>query len=158
MRAETSLYSTLLQWSDEDDCWIAVCPELEGVSAFGDTPEEAAHELETAKALHIQVREEDGVPLPEPEKVVCFSGQLRLRMPKSLHKMLALSAKQEGVSLNTYIVHLLSAKSSAKALLQQLVEQSALIEGQRGGRTNRTILTSYFDDANSFTATAKTVQ
>ena len=36
------------------------------------------------------------------------SGQLRLRIPKDLHKDLALSADRQGVSLNTYMIYLLS--------------------------------------------------
>lgn len=36
------------------------------------------------------------------------SGQLRLRMPSSLHRELAEQAEKEGVSLNSYLVYLLS--------------------------------------------------
>jgi len=36
------------------------------------------------------------------------SGQLRLRMPKSLHAALSNEAEEESISLNTYIVTLLS--------------------------------------------------
>ncbi len=38
---------------------------------------------------------------------VSFSGQTRLRLPKSLHATLSFLAEKEGVSLNTYLVHLL---------------------------------------------------
>ncbi len=37
-----------------------------------------------------------------------YSGQFRLRLPKSLHKHLAERAKAEGVSLNQLCVHILS--------------------------------------------------
>lgn len=37
-----------------------------------------------------------------------YSGQLRLRMPPSLHKELAEQAEQEGVSLNTLLLCLVS--------------------------------------------------
>lgn len=37
-----------------------------------------------------------------------FSGQLRLRLPKTLHKQLAQAAAIEGISLNMLIVYLLS--------------------------------------------------
>lgn len=37
-----------------------------------------------------------------------FSGQLRLRMPTSLHRNLALRAANEGVSLNTLLLYLIS--------------------------------------------------
>lgn len=37
-----------------------------------------------------------------------YSGRLLLRMPKTLHQRLAEAAEKEGVSLNQYIVFLLS--------------------------------------------------
>lgn len=37
-----------------------------------------------------------------------YSGQLRLRLPTSLHRSLAEKAQIEGVSLNTYLIYLIS--------------------------------------------------
>lgn len=37
-----------------------------------------------------------------------FSGRISIRIPKSLHKELSITAKQEAVTLNQYIVYLLS--------------------------------------------------
>ncbi len=45
-------------------------------------------------------------PLPIPERK--HSGNLRLRLPVSLHGRLALEAEREGVSLNQWIVSKLS--------------------------------------------------
>jgi predicted RNase H-like HicB family nuclease len=75
-------YSMRVFWSAEDDAFIAVCPELYGISAFGASPEEAAKELRQAITLTVDVMVEDGDPLPEAAKVPDYSGQLRLRMPK----------------------------------------------------------------------------
>ena len=38
--------------------------------------------------------------IPEPQDENEYSGRFNLRIPKSLHRMLALTAKREGVSLN----------------------------------------------------------
>jgi len=46
-------------------------------------------------------------PLPSSDN--SYSGKLLVRMPKSLHRRLAETAEREGVSLNQYIVSLLSA-------------------------------------------------
>jgi predicted HicB family RNase H-like nuclease len=78
------------------------------LSAFGSSQEEAARELSIAKKAYLEVMEEDGEEIPEPDVLKPFSGQTRLRLPKSLHQSLANEAKREGISLNTYIVHLLS--------------------------------------------------
>lgn len=53
-------------WSDEDDCYIASVPDLEGCSAFGATPEEAVREVEVAKRLWLEVAREDGEVIPQP--------------------------------------------------------------------------------------------
>jgi hypothetical protein len=76
--------------------------------------------LEIAKRLHIRVHEEDGCPLPEPRKLPEFSGQLRIRIPKSLHEELSRSAEREGISLNTYIVTLLSDQNRAAKIQKEL--------------------------------------
>ena len=101
-------YSINLAWSDEDGGYIATIPELPNLSAFGETPEEAVSEAKEAAGLVLEVVREDGDPIPEPQKVVRYSGQTRLRLPKSLHKRLAIEAEKEGVSLNTLIVSKLS--------------------------------------------------
>jgi predicted RNase H-like HicB family nuclease len=38
-------YLVELFWSDEDEGYVAVVPDLPGWSAVGDTPEEAAREV-----------------------------------------------------------------------------------------------------------------
>lgn len=101
-------YSVVCQWSDEDEGYIALVPELKGLSAFGETPSEAIEQLEIAKELYLKVFEEDGCLLPEPKKLPEFSGQLRIRIPKSLHAELSRSAEAEGVSLNTFIISVLT--------------------------------------------------
>lgn len=100
-------YSVNIQWSDEDDGYIAAIPELPGVSAFGETPEDAVKEIELAKNAMLRVYEEDGCKLPEPETLKVYSGQTRIRIEKSLHAALSQEAKSEGVSLNAHISNLL---------------------------------------------------
>jgi len=94
-------HSSVVRWSDEDEVYIAVCPELGGISAFGDTPAEAIQELEIAKKLAIETYKDEGWPLPAPAVVQNYSGQFRLRLPRSLHRAAAEYAEAEGVSLNS---------------------------------------------------------
>ena len=52
---------------------------------------------------------EEDMPIKEKESNNKeYSGQFRLRLPKSLHKHLAERAKAEGVSLNQFCVYVLS--------------------------------------------------
>ena len=101
-------YSYRVVWSDKDECYIATCPEFPHLSAFGDTAPEALGELNVAMELAIDVYTEEGWKLPEPQKVHEYSGQFRLRLPKGLHRKLAIQAESEGVSLNTLSIQYLS--------------------------------------------------
>ena len=98
-------YGFSVFWSDEDESYIAVCPEFPGLSALGDTPEAAVREAEITLRLFIEEYEKDAVPLPEPQT---YSGKTIVRMPKSLHAALASLADREGVSLNMLIITMLS--------------------------------------------------
>jgi predicted RNase H-like HicB family nuclease len=99
-------YSSIVRWSDEDEAYIAVCPELGGISAFGESPGEALAELEIATRLTLETYREKGWPIPKPEEVRQqeYSGQFRTRLPRSQHAQLARRAEAEGVSLNTLVV------------------------------------------------------
>lgn len=101
-------YSMTTLWSDEDGGYIATVREFPGLSAFGETRAEAIKEAEAALVGFLKVYKEEGCELPEPETSKQFSGQFRLRLPKSLHASLSEEADEEGVSLNSHISHLLS--------------------------------------------------
>lgn len=111
-----------IKWSDDDNGFIATIPGINALSAFGSTREQALSELNTAAEVYFEALEEAGKPLPIPEKVIPFSGQLRLRMPKSLHASLSSGAESEGVSLNTYIVSLLSERHIVRQMLNKFEE------------------------------------
>lgn len=51
---------------------------------------------------------EEGIPIQEPSRIEDYSGQLKLRIPKSLHKLLADHSNEEGISMNQYCLYLLS--------------------------------------------------
>jgi predicted RNase H-like HicB family nuclease len=113
-------YSVVVQYSDEDEGYIAIVPELRGLSAFGESREDALKELEIAKKLYLEVFQEDGCDLPEPQKTIEFSGQLRLRFPKSLHSELSREAEREGVSLNSHMIRLLAERNLASKIDKKL--------------------------------------
>jgi len=52
-------------WSDEDQGYIATCPDFPGLSAFGDTEEEALQEAKTALKLFVEAISDQGKPAPE---------------------------------------------------------------------------------------------
>ena len=113
-------YGFDVRWSTEDEGFIATCPSFPGLSAFGDTPEDALREVEEVVELYVEEYEEDGVPLPVAVEVQSHSGQLRLRLPRSLHAALALRAGEEGVSLNALLISLISAGAASSAPSQRI--------------------------------------
>lgn len=52
-------------WSEKDGGYIANIPELKYCSAFGDTREEALHEVLVAEELHLETLEEMGREAPD---------------------------------------------------------------------------------------------
>jgi antitoxin HicB len=61
-----------------------------------------------AKKEWIAAALEDGIGIPEPNGDEQYSGQFKLRIPKSLHRELAEESKREGISMNQYCLYLLS--------------------------------------------------
>lgn len=101
-------YSFRVLWSEEDAAYVAVCPEFPGLSGLGDSPEAALAEAQAALRLAVETHEAEGWPLPAAEALKEFSGQFRLRVPRTLHARLVQRAEDDGVSLNTLAVSLLA--------------------------------------------------
>ncbi len=121
-------HAVCIKWSDEDNGFIATIPGIKALSAFGAKREKALSELKIAAEAYFEALEAAGKPLPLYEKVTPYSGQLRLRMPKSLHAALSNGAEDEGISLNTYIVTLLLERHIEKKLLNKIEALKNLLD------------------------------
>lgn len=82
--------------------------ELDGCQSTGDSLDELYENLNEAMEGYIELKLERNLPVPEPKDIEEYSGKFNLRLPKSLHKKLAVEAAQEGVSLNQYALYKLS--------------------------------------------------
>lgn len=100
-------YRILTEWSDEDGAWIARVPALRNCAAHGDTPAAAAAEAEAAATAMAEVL---GTNAPPADNALP-SGNIRLRLPRSLHAELSRRATVEGVSLNSLMVTLLAQRT-----------------------------------------------
>lgn len=111
MSTEISYPASIRKLSDEDGGGFLVeYPDLPGCIADGETIEEALAEGEDAIKAWITSAKEDGYSIPKPNAFQDYSGQFRMRLPKSLHAKLALRAKAEGVSLNSLAIAYLAEK------------------------------------------------
>ena len=88
--------------------FVGAYPELPGCLTSGETMEEVARNAEDAKRTWIQAALEEGIAIHEPDMLSAYSGQFKLRIPKSLHRSLAEHSKSEGISMNQYCLYLLS--------------------------------------------------
>ena len=59
-------YLVEIFWSEEDKGYIAVVPDLPGCSAFGETLEEAAHEIKDAQESWLEACRNSGDSIPLP--------------------------------------------------------------------------------------------
>ena len=101
-------YRVELVKDPEEEGYAAFIPELKGCITTGVSAIDALESLEDAKATWLASAIEDGDPIPEPDILKDYSGEFKLRMPKSLHRRLMERSREEGVSMNQYCVMLLS--------------------------------------------------
>ncbi len=65
-------YTIVIQWSDEDKCYVVFLPEFTNVMqpcTHGGTYEEALKNAQEVLELLIETALEDGEALPEPKKL-----------------------------------------------------------------------------------------
>lgn len=104
-------YLKIVEWSEEDQCYIGSCPGLMQGGIHGYNEAEVYKELCETVNEWINILEKDGTPLPEATAGKVYSGKFVIRMEKDLHKALAINALRHGESLNTHCVHLLKEDS-----------------------------------------------
>lgn len=88
--------------------YVVSFPELPGCLTCGETIESALKYAEDAKREWFSAMLEDGMQINEPGALEEYSGQFKLRIPKSLHRTLAEHSRREGISMNQYCLYLLS--------------------------------------------------
>lgn len=87
--------------------YVADVVELPGCITQGDTWEEIGEMIQDAMRGWIELRVEDGLPVPEPQEAA-GPAKMLIRLPRSLHQDLIRIAEHEGISLNQYVAYQLS--------------------------------------------------
>jgi predicted RNase H-like HicB family nuclease len=103
-----------IEITPDDGSYFVKVKELEGCMSVGESKTDALLMIEDAMREWLAVAIEDDieVPLPEALQADRYSGKFPLRLPKSLHRKLAEGAEDDRVSLNQYLVMLLSERHS----------------------------------------------
>lgn len=92
--------------------YVVSFPELKGCLSCGETIEQAIANAQEAKTEWLTAAFEDGISIPEPEAMERYSGQFKLRIPRTLHRQLAEHSRREGISMNQYCLYLLTKNDS----------------------------------------------
>ena len=100
--------------SDEGG-FVASYPDLPGCITCGETEEEALKNALDAKKAWLEAALEENIEIPEPDSLESYSGQFKLRLPRSLHRALAEHSQREGISMNQYCVYLLAKNDALHA-------------------------------------------
>ncbi|MNU99036.1 HicB family protein [compost metagenome] len=108
---------------DGDIYYVARVKELPDVKEYSESLEHAlalAHEtIKVTQEMFL----DDGMDFPAPEEIdasMGMTGRLTLRMPKSLHYQVVEKAEQEGVSLNQYVVSILTAEITKRKMVDAI--------------------------------------
>ena len=96
-------YTYRVIWSAEDQEYVGLCAEFPGLSYLD------VHHIAALEGVVGTVREvitemaESGETIPVPLTHKPYSGKFQVRMPPEQHRLLAIRAAEEGVSLNRYV-------------------------------------------------------
>jgi len=93
-------YTYRVSWSPEDGEYLGLCVEFPSLSWLAHAPESALAGIRRLVAEVIQDLQNNAEPIPQALADKHYSGEFRVRIPPHLHRMLALEAAEQGVSLN----------------------------------------------------------
>jgi antitoxin HicB len=104
----------------EEGGYVAEIEDLPGCITEGETLEEVAQKIDSARIAWLETAYEDGVDIPTPRTDEEYSGKFVVRIPKYLHRRLAERAIREGVSLNQYVGSMLASGISAHSITDEI--------------------------------------
>jgi predicted HicB family RNase H-like nuclease len=100
---ENPRYALIVEWSDEDNCYVGRCPELFLGGVHGDNRDAVYKDLCAAVDEAIEARKSIDLALPPALSGKTFSGKFLVRIAPGLHKQLAIKATRRGESLNAFV-------------------------------------------------------
>ncbi len=102
-------YTTVLKRDDDGDV-IARIAELKGCVAHGENEAEALENLKSMMVLWLESAMEEGRVIPPPlnDEDSAANGKLLIRTSRSVHIACLKAASEDGVSLNQWVVTVLS--------------------------------------------------
>ncbi len=96
-------YPKVVEWDDEDECFIGRCPDLFDGGVHGSDEVAVYRKLVQVAEEWIEILHGDGVTLPKGSSTSEYSGRFVVRVAPTVHHRLSLKAKASGESLNTLV-------------------------------------------------------
>lgn len=62
-------FKVLVEWDPEDRVWVTYVPDLDWLSTYGDTREEALEQTREAILGYLEAAAKEGLPVPTPQRV-----------------------------------------------------------------------------------------
>jgi predicted RNase H-like HicB family nuclease len=116
---------------DPDGGFFLAYPDLPGCMTQVSDEHEIPHAADEIRALWLESAFAHGMEIPLPRANVEYSGKFLVRVPRSLHHRLAESAAREEVSLNQYVVSLLSMNDANQRIEHKLDSLERKVEDIR---------------------------
>ena len=108
MRRLSVRYPRVIEWSEEDHCYVGSAPPLVGRCCHGATEARVAAQLAIIVEDLVQDVIDGKMPEPESQAGKSYSGKFVVRIPAAVHKKLALKAMARGESLNQFVAEALA--------------------------------------------------
>lgn len=96
-------YSYRVIWSSEDREFVGLCAEYPSLSYLDEDRIQALKGITDLIKDIVVDMETNGEPVPVPISERNYSGKFQVRVTPERHRMLALEAAEQNVSLNRYI-------------------------------------------------------
>ncbi len=100
---ERDKYLKIVEWSEEDQCYVGSAPGWIGKCCHGNDEMKVYQVLCEIVDEWIKIYDKEGRPLPPPTNKN-YSGKFVLRTGSDLHRVLAVKALSKGESLNRFVV------------------------------------------------------
>jgi predicted RNase H-like HicB family nuclease len=128
-------YRSVVYFDGEKQLYVARTPELEHCQAEGATRAEAMARLEEEMDAQIRNMLEQGARPPTPVDEETFTGELQLKVSRTLHRDLSYQARAEGVELGQFVGEMLAGGLDGRRQDRGSQRRPAPIDGDGDGNS-----------------------
>ncbi len=101
-------YTYRVIWSSEDQEYVGLCAEFPSLSFLDENRMAALEGISNLVKDIVTDMEANNEKIPTPISERQYSGKFQVRITPECHRMLAIEAAEQNISLNRYIAHKLA--------------------------------------------------